>query len=719
MTGNNLIFALDIGTRSVLGLVGRYGNQGFEVIESVQLEHANRAMLDGQIHDVVQVADVITKIKEKLELKVGPLQKVAVAAAGRALKTVRAKVEREISGQRLTPDHVRAMELSAVQQAERELQSVTPDASRYHCVGYTVIHYMLDDSPIGSLIDQLGIMASVEIIATFLPRVVIDSLQFALERSGLEMAALTLEPIAAINALIPPSMRKLNLALVDIGAGTSDIAITSEGTVTAYGMVPVAGDEITEALSHKYLLDFPVAESIKRELLAKENVKFTDVLGISYKYSSREMIQSIDQVVTELASKIANEIRLLNGRSPQAVMLVGGGSQTPLLPQRLADLLGLPKERVVIRGADAIEQLLTKHEQLSGPDAVTPVGIALAAVTAPISSVSIRVNGQAVRLFEFRQVTVGDALLSADIDIRKLHGRPGMALTVEVHGMVKVLKGTFGTPAVLLLNGQPVHLDEIVQHGDEIEIVEGEPGMDAHGVVTDVLPDCQPIQIVVNGETRGIQPIIRINGQIVQADTPLIDRAVIALHMPEALIDLLPVLGYPIDEFRERTLSATVNGQHRSVRIQGAGIQVNGAVVPLHTVVRSGDQLQIDLFEHDSPSVRDLLLPEESEKQAIRVVVNGNPMQLFGPAPVIEMNGKPVDEQTVLGDFSTITVRSEVWTPVFSDIFQHVHIDRERPANAFDLRMELNGEKAEFTASLKNGDQIVLEWQVKSSEEVG
>lgn len=719
MKGNDLIFALDIGTRSVLGLVGRYGNQGFEVIESVQLEHANRAMLDGQIHDVVQVADVISRVKEKLELQVGPLQKVAVAAAGRALKTVRAKVEREINGQRLTPDHVRAMELSAVQQAERELQSVTPDASRYHCVGYTVIHYMLDDSPIGSLVDQLGIMASVEIIATFLPRVVIDSLQFALERSGLEMAALTLEPIAAINALIPPSMRKLNLALVDIGAGTSDIAITSEGTVTAYGMVPVAGDEITEALSHKYLLDFPVAESVKRELLAKENVKFTDVLGISYKYSSHEVIQSIDQVVTELASKIANEIRFLNGRAPQAVMLVGGGSQTPLLPQRLADLLGLPKERVVIRGADAIEQLLTKHEQLSGPDAVTPVGIALAAVTAPISSVSIRVNGQAVRLFEFRQVTVGDALLSADIDIRKLHGRPGMALSVEVHGMVKVLKGTFGTPAVLLLNGQPAHLDEIIQHGDEIEIVEGEPGMDAHGVVADVLPDYQPIQIVVNEETREIQPIIRMNGQRVRSDTPLIDRAVITLHMPEALIDLLPFLGYSIDEFRERNLSATVNGQQRSVRIQGAGIQVNGAVVPLHTVVRSGDHLQIDLSEHDSPSVRDLLLPEESERQAIRIVLNGNPMQLFGPTPVIEMNGKTADEQTALIDFATVTVRRESWTPVFSDIFQYVHIDRERPANAVDLRMELNGEKAEFTASLKNGDQIVLEWQVKSSEEVG
>ena len=84
------------------------------------------------------------------------------------------------------------------------------------------------------------------------------------------MEALTLEPIAAINVLIPPSMRRLNVALVDIGAGTSDIAITDNNTVTAYGMVPVAGDEITEALSNHYLLDFPLAESAKRSITLRQ-----------------------------------------------------------------------------------------------------------------------------------------------------------------------------------------------------------------------------------------------------------------------------------------------------------------------------------------------------------------------------------------------------------------------------------------------------------------
>src|SRR5690625_5476720 len=111
----------------------------------------------------------------------------------------------------------------------------------------------------------MGDKATVEVIATFLPQVVVESLLASLERADLTMEALTLEPIAAIHVLIPDSMRRLNIALVDIGAGTSDVAITKDGTVIAYGMVDQAGDEITEAVSDKYLLDFTEAEQARSE----------------------------------------------------------------------------------------------------------------------------------------------------------------------------------------------------------------------------------------------------------------------------------------------------------------------------------------------------------------------------------------------------------------------------------------------------------------------
>src|SRR5699024_10070727 len=120
----------------------------------------------------------------------------------------------DISEKRLTSEEeIRHLELSAVQQALTMLtEEATTKFSDYHCVGYSVLHYKLDGEPIVSLLDQVGEVASVEVIATFLPKVVVESLLAALERANLTMRALTLEPIAAIHVLVPESMRRLNVA---------------------------------------------------------------------------------------------------------------------------------------------------------------------------------------------------------------------------------------------------------------------------------------------------------------------------------------------------------------------------------------------------------------------------------------------------------------------------------------------------------------------------
>ena len=71
-----LLFALDIGTRSVVGLVGEHRPEEIRVIASQRLEHHTRAMLDGQIHDVPEVAAVLARVKASLEESCGPLRRV-------------------------------------------------------------------------------------------------------------------------------------------------------------------------------------------------------------------------------------------------------------------------------------------------------------------------------------------------------------------------------------------------------------------------------------------------------------------------------------------------------------------------------------------------------------------------------------------------------------------------------------------------------------------
>ena len=185
-----------------------------------------------------------------------------------------------------------------------------------------------------------------------MPRTVVESLLTVLNRCDLGLYSLTLEPIAAGDVVILPSMRKLNIALVDIGAGTSDIAICRDGSIFAYGMVPMAGDEITENICDNFLLTFDEAERIKRELTNHQMVKFTDILGNEKEVSSKEVIDSVNSAVNELSSKIARKIMELNGKAPVAVLCIGGGSLMPGLPEHIAAHLELTKERVGVKGRE-------------------------------------------------------------------------------------------------------------------------------------------------------------------------------------------------------------------------------------------------------------------------------------------------------------------------------------------------------------------------------
>ncbi|HCF51043.1 MAG TPA: hypothetical protein DER60_12230, partial [Syntrophomonas sp.] len=192
------IYALDIGTRKIVGLVMQKQEDHLQVLDSEMIEHKTRAMMDGQIHDVDAVAETIRRITRILEERLQiPLTAAAVAAAGRALKTSVGKAEAKRGLlHEISLDEVRALEIEAVQQARIALlqdQTQQSGDAQYFCAGYSVVYYRLEDQYIQNLVGQVGGFIEVEAIATFLPRVVVDSLFSALKRAGLELLSMTLE----------------------------------------------------------------------------------------------------------------------------------------------------------------------------------------------------------------------------------------------------------------------------------------------------------------------------------------------------------------------------------------------------------------------------------------------------------------------------------------------------------------------------------------------
>jgi len=165
----NLLFALDIGTRSVVGLVGEKIDNNIQIIASHRQEHRTRAMMDGQIHDVPEVANIIAEVKNALEVSCGPLKKVSIAAAGRALCTIQSKAEIEISERgALTAGDEHALELAAIQSAQHKLanSNTVADPTSYYCVGYSVVNFTLDNTSLKTLVGQRGKKATIELIAT-------------------------------------------------------------------------------------------------------------------------------------------------------------------------------------------------------------------------------------------------------------------------------------------------------------------------------------------------------------------------------------------------------------------------------------------------------------------------------------------------------------------------------------------------------------------------
>lgn len=715
----NHIFALDIGTRSVVGLLVSPAPGGkFTVLGYEREEHEERSMLDGQIHDVVAVADVIIRVKQRLESKLNvTLTDVAVAAAGRSLHTQRTLVTEDISGLgQLTHNHIVALELSAVQQAQRMLarEHKINDFNQYYCVGYSVVNYYLDGEMIGSLMDQRGNEARVEVIATFLPRMVVDSLIAALKRADLNMLALTLEPIAAINVLVPSTMRRLNVALVDIGAGTSDIAITGDGTVIAYGMVPAAGDEITDALSQAYLLDFNIAEEVKRKLSTQEEVMFSDILGMEHTLTQNEVISQIEDAINNLADLISDRILELNSKPPQAVMLIGGGSLTPNLPQKVSERLSLPQARVAVRGVDAIQSFTDKAD-LSGPEFVTPLGIAVAAKKHPIKYLTVYLNEEPLRIFDLKQMTVGDVLLYAGVDIKRLHGRPGLAMTVHMNGKLKIIPGGHGTAPQILLNGNPVQLDAPIQAEDRLVFTPGQDGTSATAKPIELAEDesVDTLDVMLNDTPLSLSPMVMINGQEAAWDTPLKDRDQIEIRRPSTLREVLTAAQAYTPNMEMQQFQFTVNGRIMRHEYAMYSFFINGRKAQLDDKIQKNDQIVYHMQASASlPSIADVLPVEEQTAVNTIVTFNGKTLQIPTSETEIYLDGERAQLSDPIRANAAITLKVRFKRePVFSDVFRYVSDNLHATEPGKKLVITINGAPASFQDPIKTGDILEFEWK--------
>lgn len=731
---DEIIFGLDIGTRTVIGLVGYKKEDEFHVLASKMIEHESRAMIDGQIHDIGKVAKIASQVKKELEATTGyTFKKVAIAAAGRSLKTYNVSVTETLDEKTemlVNAETIKALEVEGLNKAQAELLKELNEDEKYFCVGYSVVNYYLDGLIITNLEGHKGKKIAAEVLATFLPQVVVDSLYAVVERIGLEVASMTLEPIAAINVVIPENLRLLNLALVDIGAGTSDIAVTKDGSISAYGMIPLAGDEITEKLVHTYLIDFQTGERVKHEIGISEEVEFEDILGISHIATKQELLNVIEPIVERLASEVAAKICLVNGgKSTSAVFCVGGSSQIPGFVDKLCTKLEIPKERVAVRGSEALIKIkFPEGEKLTGPMYVTPIGICItSALDKGYDFIYVSVNGDIVELMKSKDLTVLDAAIAKGFDHTNLINRKGNDLLFRLNSSIKKIKGDFGTPAELFVNDESVSLDSIIKEDDEIKIIPAVNGKNAAAFVKDFIHEYTQKNVYLNGNLMALSTFAMINGKMASLEDEIHNDDEVFIFKFDTIKDLCKYSEIDLED-KEIYLNGNIVSAD-SVINENDHIEIKNKVSLKETIQNKIQQISATKQEN-TPSIKQINNNEavvekihetsnnevsiaKDEQKKIEEKIETTKTQ---PEDNLENINRIIQQSKTQPNFplqvvvngKTINIKDKM-NLIFVDIFNYINFDLSKPKGIISLK--LNGKKANYTDPIRNGDFIEIGWE--------
>lgn len=718
-----LVFGLDIGTRSIVGTVGYREKDKFIVLAQRVKEHETRAMIDGQIHDIQKVSATIAEVKKELEEALGiECKEVCIAAAGRVLRTVTTTVEHEfLSDKEVTEEDVYALASMGVEKAYGEFLKTNDTGMKFYCVGYSVMHYYMNNYLMGNLVGHKAKVIGADMIATFLPDDVVDGLYKAVELADLQVANLTLEPIAAIQVAIPEMYRMLNIALVDVGAGTSDISITRDGSIVAYGMIPTAGDSLTELIAMHCLVDFSTAETIKRSVGEKEIIEYNDIMGITQSITAKEVMEVVAPAIADMTKQVSDKIKELNGDKPvSAVFVVGGGGKIPTYTEKLAEELGIIAQRVAVRGEEVMQKIEFCEEDAQKDSlVVTPIGICLTYYEHSNNFIFVTFNEERIKLYDNNKLAVVDAAMQAGFPNDRLFPKRGKEITYTVNGTMRLLRGELGEAAQIFVNGKEADIHTSIFANDCIQVKESTAGESAKLELQQIPEFSSKLNIMVNEKQISLPAFASVNGTLQSGYYDIEDGdqvQILNYYTIEQIIEFMDVILEPdMNIYVNNMLANRDTKVYENFSVLWTMEEMNMAEA-VQNAVENADEYA-DGYSEEYTEETETLADEqgtvadagqnadertENERAEQKEEAKGEEKEAAskpessGPISVV-VNGKPIYMQG-----------KEKF--VFVDIFDYIDIDLSKPQGA-GIVTNINGRPAQYMEPLYAGDVIEVFWR--------
>ena len=724
----HLVFGLDIGTRSIVGTVGYKDEDKFIVVAQKVKEHETRAMLDGQIHDIEKVGNSIRQVKEYLEDAIGrKLTDVCIAAAGRVLETSNSHAEVEFEEEHtITKEDVYALNSLAIEKAYASFLERNQTDQKFYCVGNSVVNYYLNDFQISNLENHKARKIAVELIATFLPDEVVDGLNKAVELAGLHVANMTLEPIAAIQVAIPERFRLLNIALVDVGAGTSDISITKDGSIIAYGMIPIAGDSLTEAIAMQCLTDFYVADQMKQDSTKGDIVTYEDIMGLKQTIATKELDAIMEPILEDMTTRVSDKIKELNGgKSVSAVFVVGGGGKVNGYTQRLSDKLGIQAERVALRGKEVMQKIDFMDSSIEKDSLlVTPIGICLNFYEQNNNFIFVSFNGKKIKLYDNKHLKVTDAAIQANFPNDGFFPKRGKELNFTVDGIKKIVRGEVGEGAQILVNGKPANIHTKINKEDIIYVEESTAGTPAKMEISQLPESGGSLVVEINQKKVHLPKFASVNGNLESAYYSIQDGDEIEFLKYYTIEQILQFMDVSDDTYNTYYVNNNKADKQTKVyenfSVLMTKTELATTYAELFAEEEEAEKTVEDVSDNQSASLwkEESAVTEDENKNVINTLEETADKKVEGNLDNKQSSGvdnknvmeTPLENKRmiVMVNRKPVVLRGKP-KYIFVDIFDFIDFDLSKPQGA--IVTNLNGSQAQFMEELHEGDMIEVYWK--------
>ncbi len=374
MPKNNIIAGLDIGTTKVCAIIGQADDSGEIEILGVGIQKST-GVRKGIIVDIAATSQAIgIAMGTAMQQANCDIEQVYVGVTGEHILSVNSTARVAISH---TDRLINHSDVERVKEASRVIV-LPPDRQIVHAVtrGFSVDGQPNIQNPAGMHASRLEV--DTHIVHGSTP--FLQNVDRCVTSAGLGVAAHVLEPIATASAVLLPAEKQLGVCLVDIGGGTSDIAVYRDGCIYFSSVLPIGGTHVTNDLAYGLAVDAEEAERLKTEsgsalesLVPEQDVVQVAQLGRDDPRGLRRraLAHIIEPRMLELFELVQQELEAADctGLIPAGVVVSGGGSLLNGCLEAAAQVLHVPVRRGVPTGVASLP------ETLQSPCYATAIGL--------------------------------------------------------------------------------------------------------------------------------------------------------------------------------------------------------------------------------------------------------------------------------------------------------------------------------------------------------